>query len=125
MAASYVHPSTLTWRILDRRRSAAIGAYRPSPRAALYKKKVENLAAALNEPSAAAEAGEIIRSLIDRIVLTPVCGMLKVVFFGDLATLVRFSEARKRTNNSAGSTGEPALLSVVAGVGFEPTTFRL
>jgi hypothetical protein len=57
---------------LDRSRSAAIGAYRPSPRAALFKKKVENLAAALSEPSAAAEAGEIIRSLIDRIVLTPV-----------------------------------------------------
>jgi site-specific DNA recombinase len=92
---------------------------------ALYEKKVENLAAALNDPGTAAEAGEIIRTLIDRIVLTPTDGVLKAELFGDLATIVRFAEARKRTNSSAGSTGEPALLSVVAGVGFEPTTFRL
>ncbi len=91
----------------------------------LYRKKVENLAAALNESSTAAEAGEIIRTLIDRIVLTPLEGVLKAELFGDLATIVRFAETRKRTNSSAGPEGGPALLSVVAGIGFEPMTFRL
>jgi site-specific DNA recombinase len=80
---------------------------------------------ALNEPGTAAEAGEIIRSLIDHIVLTPADGLVKAELFGELATLVRFSEERERGTKSAGSAGEPALLSVVAGIGFEPMTFRL
>ncbi|TMK29603.1 MAG: hypothetical protein E6G69_11880 [Alphaproteobacteria bacterium] len=54
----------------------------------LYRKKIEHLTAALNEPGTAAEAGEIIRSLIDRIVLTPSEGLLKAGVFGDLATIV-------------------------------------
>jgi hypothetical protein len=41
----------------------------------VYKKKVEKLAEALSEPGTAAEASEIIRALIDRIVLTPVDGI--------------------------------------------------
>jgi site-specific DNA recombinase len=38
---------------------------------ALYKNKVRQLAEALNEPATAVQAGEIMRGLIDRIVLTP------------------------------------------------------
>ena len=51
---------------------------------ALYRGKVEKLAEALIAPSTAAEAGEIIRGLIDRIVLTPVEGVLQAQLFGDL-----------------------------------------
>lgn len=43
----------------------------------LYQKKVQRLAAALNEPGTAAEAGEIIRGLIDRIVLTSYDGIFE------------------------------------------------
>ena len=92
---------------------------------ALYRKKVDSLAAALNEPGTAAEAGDIMRGLIDRIVLTPADGALKAELYGDLARLMTFAEARQRKTNNAGSAGEPALLSVVAGEGFEPSTFRL
>jgi site-specific DNA recombinase len=73
----------------------------------------------------AAEAGEIIRGLIDRIGLTPVDGILKRELYGDLAGIAQFTEAQKSNTKDAGSAAEPALLSVVAGVGFEPTTFRL
>jgi hypothetical protein len=41
-------------------------------------KKVENLAAALNEPGTAAEAGGIMPGLIDHIVLTPADGIVKL-----------------------------------------------
>ena len=81
----------------------------------IYRKKVENLAAALNEPGTAAEAGEIIRSLIDRIVLTPIDGQFKAEIFGDFARLVQFSQAHETKRKNAGSQGDPALLSVVAG----------
>jgi hypothetical protein len=65
------------------------------------------------------------RGLIDRIVLTPDGAILKPELYGDLAGIARFAEAQERKTANAGSAAEPAILSVVAGVGFEPTTFRL
>jgi hypothetical protein len=53
--------------------------------------------------------------LIDRIVLTPVDGILKRELYGDLAGIARFTEAQKRKTKNAASAAEPALLSVVAG----------
>jgi site-specific DNA recombinase len=104
--------------------SARVAAARPEPVLrlhpglhALYKKKVENLAAALNEPGTAAEAGDIMRGLIDCIVLTPADGILKANLYGDLARLMNFADAQEPTTKSAGSRGDPALLSVVAGTG--------
>jgi site-specific DNA recombinase len=85
---------------------------------ALYKNKVRQLTAALNEPGTAAQAGEIMRGLIDRIVLTPGNGSLKAELNGNLARLMAFAEPRRNKADSAGSTVEPALLSVVAGAGF-------
>jgi hypothetical protein len=82
---------------------------------ALYRKKVESLAAALNQPETTAEAGDIMRGLIDRIVLTPVEGILKAELYGDLARMITFAEATEHTKSNAGSPREPALLSVVAG----------
>ncbi len=79
----------------------------------------------VNELGTATEAGEIMRGLIDRIVLTPADGILQANLYGDLASLMNCAEAQERKTNNAGSSGEPALLSVVAGIGFEPMTFRL
>ena len=39
--------------------------------AALYSEKIENLVTSLNADDIRAEAGEILRSLVDRVVLTP------------------------------------------------------
>jgi hypothetical protein len=63
-----------------------------------------------------------LRGLIDRIVLTPVGGGLCAELHGDLAVLARFAHMEK---GRAEPNGGPERLSVVAGVGFEPTTFRL
>ena len=94
--------------------------------AALYRKKVQQLADALNEPGTAAEAGEIIRGLIDRIVLTPADGVLKAELHGDLGAILAYADGELQPNGKASSSAKPgALLSVVAGGGFEPPTFRL
>jgi site-specific DNA recombinase len=87
----------------------------------LYRSKVERLAQALNAPDTVTEAAEIMRGLIDRIVLTPEGDVLRAELHGDLAVLARFAQAKEGR-----AEGDSALrLSVVAGVGFEPTTFRL
>ena len=86
------------------------------------------LKVALNDDSIKAEAGEILRSLIDRVVLTPAVGApdgIEAQLHGDLAAILALSEGRGRKQKlpAKGMTGSQ--LSVVAGVGFEPTTFRL
>jgi site-specific DNA recombinase len=56
------------------------------------------------------EAAEVLRGLIDRIVLTPMDGVLRAELHGDLAVLARFAQEGERN-----SGGRPARLSVVAG----------
>jgi hypothetical protein len=60
----------------------------------LYRNKIERLAEALNAPETLTEAAEILRGLIDRIVLTPLDGELRAELHGDLAVLARFSPRR-------------------------------
>lgn len=91
----------------------------------LYKAKLEQLGTALNDPGIAAEAGEAMRDLIERIVLTPIDGTLKIELYGDLARLMAFAEGTERKTNDPGPDGSGSLLSVVAGTGFEPVTFGL
>jgi site-specific DNA recombinase len=76
----------------------------------LYRNKIGRLAEALSAPDTVAEAAEIMRGLIDRIVLTPVDGALRAELHGDLAVLARFAQ------EGEGKSGEnQRRLSVVAG----------
>ncbi len=52
-------------------------------------------------------AGEIIRGLIDRIVLTPAGGVLKAQLHGDLAAILAYAEGELRPNGSAPSSAKP------------------
>ena len=92
---------------------------------ALYRRKVEHLQEALSEAATQVEAGAIIRSLIDRIELTPEGDTLAIKLYGDLAQIIAFSETAtgKQKDPVSGEAGP--ILSVVAGRGFEPLTFRL
>jgi site-specific DNA recombinase len=102
------------------------GAPPPAPRlhpnlAEIYRRKVENLAKALRDPATHSEALEILRSLVERVAVTPAeCGF-EVELIGEIAHMVKLSAGAEAI------TREPYLSSVkvVAGVGFEPTTFRL
>jgi hypothetical protein len=75
---------------------------------ALCRRKVEYLQEALSEAATQVEAGEIIRSLIDRIELTPAGDTLAIKLYGDLARIIAFSET---------ATGNPIPAHATIGAG--------
>ena len=85
----------------------------------LYRQKIEKLHETLNQQDIQSEASEAIRGLIDEIRLSPDDGNLKIELYGDLAGMLALA------NNSPPSENEGLQVTLVAGVGFEPTTFRL
>ena len=98
--------------------------------AEIYRRKVESLETALQDEAIRPEAIEILRSIMERIVVTPMAeGGLRVELYGDIARLITADEptSASDTSKTRAASGEAAraVLSVVAGVGFEPTTFRL
>ena len=84
--------------------------------AAVYRRRVERLAEALNSPEERIEAANAIRGLIERIVLTPgeKWGETHAALHGDLATIVDWTA----TGGARGRAGAPSpglSVSVVAG----------
>ena len=78
-----------------------------------------NLAEALNEEDTRLEAAECIRELIEEIRLVPKRGELEIELYGELAALINLANGHPR------SKGTGAQVTLVAGRGFEPLTFRL
>ena len=100
--------------------------------AEIYRAKVSRLAEALSNPAERDEAADAIRGLIERITLTPgtkrgeVAAMLQGEFGAILEWVASRREAldaRHKKTPTACATG--VSVSVVAGTGFEPVTFRL
>ena len=80
-----------------------------------WKQIDEILQQALSQAATQVEAGEIIRSLIDRIELTPAGGTLAIKLYGDLAQIIAFSETSADKQNGPVSDEAGPVLSVVAG----------
>jgi hypothetical protein len=78
-------------------------------------RKVEHLKEALSDTATQLEAGEIIRSLIDRIELTPEGDALAIKLYGDLAQIIAFSETSTGQQKGPVSAEAGPILSVVAG----------
>ena len=100
----------------------------PAPRlhpnlAAIYKEKIANLVQALNDPNTLIEANTAIRQLIERVQLVPNNGVLKIEIYGELAALLKLGTEPKNKHPQAESEG--VQITMVAGAGFEPATFRL
>lgn len=91
--------------------------------ATFYREKVGALHEALQADTEATrlKAGEILRSLVKEIILTPEAGELKIDVRGDLAGILAIS---LKTKTPATGTGV-SQFEMVAGIGFEPMTFRL
>ena len=82
---------------------------------AVYRDKVARLEEALDEEGTRTEAGELLRTLIDRIVLTPVEDGLKVELHGDLARILAFCEGTAHKGQLPGSWEPGSHLSEVSG----------
>ena len=97
--------------------------------AKFYRKKVERLAEALHHPSERDEAACAIRGLIERVTLFPGAnpGEMTATLHGEFGAIMEWASQHETAGNNcgSGSVSAPMSVSVVAGVGFEPTTFRL
>ena len=98
---------------------------------ATYRRKVEELEVLLSDPELGPEAMDAIRSMIGKIMLTPgEGGGVEAVLEGNLARILAIcaaperSDARRVSGGRSGSV-RSSQVSVVAGAGFEPATFRL
>jgi hypothetical protein len=81
----------------------------------IYRRKVMHLAEALDDEDIKAEATEIIRGLIDKIVLTPESAGIKAELHGDLAEILALCEAADPKQERPSPDGPGRQLSVVAG----------
>ena len=91
--------------------------------AKFYSRTVSDLRTALNHPDYREEAASLLRQLIDKIVVHPTNEGLALDITGDLAAMLMLS-AKTQNGPTKGPINEIAI-PLVAGVGFEPTTFRL
>jgi site-specific DNA recombinase len=116
--------------------------------AEIYREHLNSLSQALGRPDTREKAADVIRSLVSAIELTPQNGDLAIVLRGDLAAMLSFASNKKKpgaptreagfsesllsqalsvagTRSTRWLRGSDPQGSLVAGVGFEPTTFRL
>ena len=91
--------------------------------AKFYRVQVGELYEALQEEAETnrLKAGEVLRSLVKEIILTPENGELQIDVRGDLAGILAVSLKSKTPATRAGELQ----VEMVAGTGFEPVTFRL
>jgi site-specific DNA recombinase len=102
--------------------SAPAAAPRLHPNLAeIYRKKVGGLQDALSDPETRSEAIEILRGLIERVAISAAEDGFTVELVGEIANMVQLSSGPEGRNVGPYRSS----VKVVAGVGFEPTTFRL
>jgi hypothetical protein len=91
--------------------------------ASVYRARVDALEALFRDPEHGRDAFELLRGLIDEVRILPEEGEYRLELKGELAAILALAHGAK---DAGRSTRQKALqIKVVAGVGFEPTTFRL
>ena len=96
--------------------------------ATMYRRKVAALQNLLENDATRTEAVEIIRQLVDRVIFRPAAAAgLEVELVGDIARMVHLVQNSNENGPFSGAVLDEftGSVKVVAGVGFEPTTFRL
>jgi site-specific DNA recombinase len=90
--------------------------------AELYRQKVAALEEALNRPEDRDQAHAALRGLVDQVLIHPgeKRGEVRAELYGELASILELMESKNKTLTSG-----DVRVSLVAGAGFEPTTFRL
>jgi site-specific DNA recombinase len=102
-----------------------VAAPPPAPRihpnfAELYRRKVECLHETLNANDTKTEATEVLRGLIEAINVRPTNYGLEIELAGNIVNMLKLPG-----KGSFSIANHERSVKVVAGVGFEPTTFRL
>ena len=90
---------------------------------AIYQGKITSLIDALNTPDTITQANEAIRQLIEKVRLVPEGNILNIELFGELAALISLGIGPNDKHPLADAEG--VQVTLVAGAGFEPATFRL
>ena len=94
----------------------------------IYQERVGKLCENLRREEDRAPEVDVLRSLIEQVTLMPDNGELAIILRGDLGAILRFAAGKKKPDFLSKAEALDNLLSqgsLVAGVGFEPTTFRL
>ncbi len=96
----------------------------------IYEARVARLQDALQADPDGREALEAVRGLIDRVIVVPAAaGGHEIELIGEIAAMIRLASGAERAKAGSAAPADPDLfvrsVKVVAGVGFEPTTFRL
>ena len=94
---------------------------------AAYRRQIAGLVNEVERGTAAPEIFELVRGLVDEVVVHPAGNTAtELVVHGDLAGILRLCAQEGAAREGRRSSFRDLVqLSVVAGVGFEPTTFRL
>ncbi|MCZ7674607.1 MAG: hypothetical protein M5U35_00140 [Roseovarius sp.] len=90
--------------------------------AQVYRAKVDELVQALNAEGAKNEAGRILRGLVSEIRLIPEADSMTIELVGELAAIMALEGP---LNAKAPGAAQGCSVTMVAGAGFEPATFRL
>ncbi len=96
--------------------------------AAIYRQRISELHEKLFNGEGKAESVEVLRTLVDEVTLVPDGEELSIVLRGDLAAILAFATNKKKPSplSEAGLVRDfLSPVSLVAGTGFEPVTFRL
>ena len=93
--------------------------------AEVYRRKVANLSEALSSDETRSEATGLLRGLIEKIVIHPADKGHEIELYGELGAILSLYAGAGGQNANARLAAGGSQLTVVAGVGFEPTTFRL
>ena len=89
---------------------------------AIYQGKITRLKDALNTPDTITQANEAIRQLIEKVRLVQEGNTLNIELFGELAALLSLGIGPNDKHPLADAEG--VQVTLVAGAGFEPATFR-
>lgn len=89
---------------------------------AVYRARISRLIDGLEDPAVRQESIEIIQSMIESVVVTPRIDCFDVDVVGEIGAILALVDGKQKLPDAEhpGSS-----LSVVAGAGFEPVTFRL
>ena len=90
----------------------------------VYRETVSSLIDVLARDDGA-EARDMVRSLIEWITLAPEDGRLRLEIRGELASILSLSTAGRAATGVGQTDAIAQQVKMVAGIGFEPMTFRL